>query len=90
MGIICGLGKQKIATRVTIVGQYILGIPFAFTYVLYYNGGFAGLWYGQSLAFFFNLIFYFVIITITDWNKAVMEATERMSKATSALTPRTK
>lgn len=46
MGIICGLGKQKIATRVTIVGQYILGIPFAFIWVLKYNAGFAGLWYG--------------------------------------------
>ena len=73
-GIIRGLGKQGIASTVTIIGYWVLGIPISLVAVFYYNYGIIGLWTGPSVALIFNFIFYYVIIIRTDWTLIAHEA----------------
>ena len=73
-GIIRGLGKQGIASSVTIIGYWVIGIPMSLLAVFYYDAGIVGLWTGPTAAIVFNFIFYYVIIVRVNWHKICEEA----------------
>ena len=73
-GIICGLGKQGIASIVPIIGYWVLGIPTSLVAVFYFDYGIVGLWTGPTVAIIFNFIFYYVIIIKTDWTLIALDA----------------
>lgn len=66
-GIIRGLGKQGVASYVTITGYWILGIPISLYMVFYQNEGITGLWVGPNVGIIFNFVFYYLLIIRTDF-----------------------
>ena len=79
MGVIRGLGKQGLASVITCIGYWVIGIPLSLVCVIVYDMGMNGLWVGPTIATFFNFSFYFMFIINTDWNKIIEETKLRRS-----------
>ena len=71
------MGKQAIASTVTITGYWILGIPISLLAVFYYGWGIVGLWVGPTVAILFNSVFYHVLLIKADWELIAKEAEVR-------------
>ncbi len=75
-----GLGKQGAASIGTVIGYWVIGIPFALFAVFKLEWGIIGLWLGPSLAILFNFFYYFVMVVRTDWQKVADAAEARRQK----------
>jgi MATE family multidrug resistance protein len=76
-GVIRGIGKQGLASIISIIGYWVIGIPVSIIGAYYLDYGMNGLWFGPTLAIIFNFTFYYIFILKTDWNQIVKEANER-------------
>jgi multidrug resistance protein, MATE family len=79
-GIIRALGKQGVASIGTIIGYWVIGIPFSLLAVFTLDWGIVGLWLGPTLALLFNFCYYFLTIKRTDWQKIAEEVIARRKK----------
>ena len=79
-GMIRGLGRQGIASTITIIGYWVIGIPISLYGVFKMDLGIEGLWYGPTLAIVFNFSFYYMMVLKTNWNKIAEEVRLRKLK----------
>lgn len=73
-GTIRGLGLQERAAYLAVGIFYLIGIPTAWLLTFNCRLGLTGLWLGIGTAAISQAIAYWFIITISDWNKVVVEA----------------
>jgi MATE family multidrug resistance protein len=66
-GIIRGLGRQGLASTITITGYWVIGIPISLISVFHFSWGIEGLWYGPTVAIAFNFTFYYIMVLKTNW-----------------------
>ena len=79
-GPIRSMGLQKIASYYAISCYWVLGLPGACLFGLYFKFGVMGLEMGIGLAVTVQCICYALILHKTDWQKVADEAVERMEK----------
>lgn len=72
-----GLGKQGMASVISIIGYWILGIPLSLIAVFSLDLGIAGLWIGPTVAIVFNFTFITLFIMKTNWGRVAKEARKR-------------
>ena len=61
------MGKQGVASIGTVIGYWLIGIPFALLAVFKLEWGIVGLWLGPSLGILFNFCYYSLMVMRTDW-----------------------
>jgi len=67
-GIIRGLGQQGLASCITLVGYWLIGIPLSLIAVYKLGWGMQGLWLGPTAAIIFNFVFYILFVLRCDWD----------------------
>jgi len=75
-----GLGKQGMASVGTVIGYWVIGIPFSLLAVFKLEWGIVGLWLGPTIAILFNFCYYFLMVVRTDWQKVADLAQARRQK----------
>jgi MATE family multidrug resistance protein len=76
-GIIRGLGRQGLASTITITGYWIIGIPLSLASVFEFGWGIEGLWYGPTVACAFNFAFYYIMLVKTNWQEIADDVRKR-------------
>eukprot|EP00347_Sterkiella_histriomuscorum_P000062 403377332 len=85
-GIISGIGRQGKGSIFTLIGFWVIGIPISATQVFYYKAGIEALWFGPTLAHFFNSVCYYCLIVKQDWRVIIQESEERRLKEKNKFT----
>ena len=64
----------------TVIGYWVIGIPFSLFAVFKLEWGIVGLCLGPTLAIFFNFCYYFLMVVRTNWQKVADLAQARRQK----------
>jgi MATE family multidrug resistance protein len=70
-GILTASGLQKYGALLTFIAYFILGMPLSYYLSFGLGWEIEGLWYGPTVACFFNFLVYWYIFLRTDWAKHI-------------------
>ena len=74
IGVITGLGKQGMASLVTLLGYWAFGIPLTIAYVKYHDSqSLFGIWLGANASQIFILMFQYMIVHGADYEQITRE-----------------
>ena len=65
---------QKYGLYVNLIAYWIINMPLCYLFAFHLNYGFKGLWIAMSIVLMIIVISYHVIIAVTDWRRAHLEA----------------
>src|SRR5690606_20964804 len=60
LGVLRGLGDVNIPTLITFIAYWIIGIPSAYLFGIYFDLGVQGVWYGMTLGLLTSSVLLFV------------------------------
>ncbi|KAF3452820.1 hypothetical protein FNV43_RR03253 [Rhamnella rubrinervis] len=78
-GTIRGCGRQKIGAYINLAAYYLIGAPISILLAFLYHIGGKGLWIGITVALFVQALSLSVITMLTDWEKEVKKAADRVN-----------
>ncbi|KAL2096119.1 hypothetical protein ACEWY4_008267 [Coilia grayii] len=81
MGILLGMGQQRIAAVAYSVGYYCIGLPVLIALMFAAQLDVLGFWLGLLISTILLAVFLIVVIFKLDWKKMTKEAVERAGKA---------
>ncbi|XP_062408850.1 multidrug and toxin extrusion protein 1-like isoform X2 [Sardina pilchardus] len=81
MGILLGLGQQRIAAIAFPIGYYLIGLPLLIALIFAAQLEVIGFWLGLLIASVLLAVFFVIVIFKLDWKKMTKEAVERAGKA---------
>ncbi|XP_043574841.1 multidrug and toxin extrusion protein 1-like [Chiloscyllium plagiosum] len=73
-GVLRGAGKQKLGAIGNLVGFYSIGFPLGVTLMFAAHLGVLGLWSGLFICVVVQTVFFLIVISRMNWNKASDEA----------------
>ncbi|GCC20639.1 hypothetical protein chiPu_0019203 [Chiloscyllium punctatum] len=73
-GVLRGAGKQKLGAIGNLVGFYSIGFPLGVTLMFAAHLGVLGLWSGLFICVVVQAVFFLIVISRMNWNKASDEA----------------
>ncbi|XP_055513606.1 multidrug and toxin extrusion protein 2-like isoform X3 [Leucoraja erinacea] len=73
-GILIGTGKQKLGAIANLIAFYLVGYPIGISLMFAAKCGILGLWSGLFVSVSLQAIFYQVVISKINWNKASDQA----------------
>ncbi|KXT17876.1 hypothetical protein AC579_5928 [Pseudocercospora musae] len=76
-GALRGMGRQHVGAAVNIVSYYCGALPLGI-YLALHGWGLSGLWVGQCVALYLVGILEWAIVAVSNWNKQVENALERL------------
>ncbi|XP_064637916.1 multidrug and toxin extrusion protein 1-like [Lineus longissimus] len=77
LGILRGCNRETIATVITFIAYYAIGVPLAIVLLFVVSVGLSGFWYGIVAGLTVGTISLAVVLAKTDWEKQMNEALER-------------
>jgi len=63
-----------LASIITCIGYWFIGIPLSLYCVFYLKWGMQGLWLGPTVAIIFNFTFYYLFIFSVNWRDVIEQA----------------
>ncbi|XP_048413249.2 multidrug and toxin extrusion protein 1-like isoform X2 [Stegostoma tigrinum] len=73
-GVLRGVGKQKLGAIGNLVGFYSIGFPLGVTLMFAAHLGILGLWSGLFICVVVQTVFFLIVISRMNWNKASDQA----------------
>ena len=68
LSMIKALGLQERIRLLSIINYFFVGLPSAYMLAITFNIGINGLWYGQLICYFFNLVGYSYYVYKVNWS----------------------
>ncbi|XP_076137788.1 solute carrier family 47 member 4 [Alosa pseudoharengus] len=81
MGILLGLGQQRIAAIAFPIGYYCIGLPLLIALIFAAQLDVIGFWLGLLISTALLAVFFIIVIFKLDWKKMTKEAVERAGKS---------
>ncbi|XP_051891387.1 multidrug and toxin extrusion protein 1-like isoform X2 [Pristis pectinata] len=73
-GILIGTGKQKLGAIASLIAFYLIGYPIGISLMFAAKLGVLGLWSGLFISVTLQAIFFQIVISKLNWNKATYQA----------------
>ena len=77
-GIIKGTGKEKTGTKAFLAGLYLISLPCALMFALYFKLEAPGMWLGNGIGLYFSTIFFMWIVCKINFKKQFDYISSRM------------